>query len=56
MEKTWNEFKYVFSTDIFHFYKKGYSIKTLTTDNNISVILVEKTGVPGENYQPIASH
>jgi len=33
-----------------------------TTFNNISVIswqsvlLVEKTGVPGENHQPVASH
>jgi len=34
----------------------------LTTFNNISVIswrsvlLVEKTGVPGENHRPVASH
>jgi len=26
------------------------------TFNNISGILVEETGVPGENYRPVASH
>jgi len=26
------------------------------TFSNISVILVEETGVPGENHQPVASH
>jgi hypothetical protein len=26
------------------------------TFNNISVILVEETGVPGENHRPAASH
>jgi len=27
-----------------------------TTFNNISVISVEETGVPGENYWPVESH
>ena len=26
------------------------------TFNKISVLLVEETGVPGENHQPAASH
>ena len=26
------------------------------TFNNISVLLVEETGVPGENHRPVASH
>jgi hypothetical protein len=26
------------------------------TFNNISVLLVEETGVPGENHRPAASH
>jgi hypothetical protein len=27
-----------------------------TTFNNISVLLVEETGVPGKNHRPAASH
>jgi len=26
------------------------------TFNNISVLLVEETGIPGENHRPITSH
>jgi len=26
------------------------------TFNNISVLLVEETGLPGENHRPVASH
>jgi len=26
-----------------------------TTFNNISVVLVEETGIPGENHRPVAS-
>jgi hypothetical protein len=26
------------------------------TFNNILVVLVEETGVPGENHRPVASH
>jgi len=26
------------------------------TFNNISVVLVEETGGPGENHRPVASH
>jgi hypothetical protein len=34
----------------------GWFMVFNTIFNNISVLLVEETGVPGENHQPVASH
>jgi hypothetical protein len=52
------------SQKFYHHYKtRGWGfIVVNTTFNNISVILwqsvllVEETGVPGENHRPVASH
>jgi hypothetical protein len=36
---------------------KGFRVMVFnTTFNNISVLLVEETGVPGENHRSVASH
>jgi hypothetical protein len=40
-----------------NFVTRGVMVIVLNaTFNNISVLLVEETGVPGENHQPVSSH
>ena len=37
--------------------KRGFRIVVFNaTFNSISILLVEETGVPGENHRPVASH
>jgi hypothetical protein len=34
----------------------GLGVMVFNTFNNISVLLLEETGVPGENHRPVTSH